>query len=210
MATKGSTKNEHLGKLKLCHENLTNDLLVKLIKNEDISEGMKQLDEMVDIIDFLENQIGREEVKTFTMVGDGKSMTICPLDGEAEKHKTSVLALEQGEEKHVTESLMNGNSMTTCPLDGGAVKDKSSVQALEQGEEKHKSESLLNCNSMTTTCPLEGGAVKDMSSVQALEQGEEKHESKSPMNGNSMTICPLDGGEVKDKTSVEVLDQVVD
>ena len=104
-----------LGKLKLCHEHITNDLLVKLIQSEDISEGMKHLDEMVDMINFL------EEVKTFTLVGDGNSMTICPLDGEAEKNKTSVKALEQREEKHVTESLMNGNSTTTCPLDGGAV-----------------------------------------------------------------------------------------
>ena len=54
MVTKGSTKNELIGKLKLCHEHLTNDLLVKLIQSEDISEGMKQLDEMVDMIDFLE------------------------------------------------------------------------------------------------------------------------------------------------------------
>ena len=44
------TKNELLKELKQCHKNLTNELLIKLMQSEDVSEGMKQLDEMVDMI----------------------------------------------------------------------------------------------------------------------------------------------------------------
>ena len=156
------TKNELLKELKQCHKNLTNELLIKLMQSEDVSGRMKQLDEMVDIINLLEDKIKVEEVVILHMVGEAQEhkqntdglitfnrMVIYPLDGGAEKDKTSVLALEHGKEKHITEGLMNANRRTICQLDRGAEKDKTSVLALEQGKEKHHTEGLKNGKCMT-------------------------------------------------------------
>ena len=174
------TKKELLKDIKLNHDNLTNELLVKsLILKEDISEGMKQLDKMEDMMDVLEIQVGREKVKTF------------PLAGEAEVTIKTQDSLEQGEEKYVT----NGNCMPICPVAGEAEKHKTSVQALEQGEEKNCTEGLLNDNCMTI-CPVAGEAEEHKTSVQALEQVEEEKEVKTsvldPEQGEEKQVSPAD------------------
>ena len=82
---KGLLKDKNLN-----HDNLTNELLFKsLILKEDISEGMGQLEKLEDEIDLMENQI-EKEVKLFL------------LEGGPEEDKTSVLVLEQKQEKHIT------------------------------------------------------------------------------------------------------------
>ena len=73
---------------------------------EDISEEMGQHDELVEKINFMEYQNEMEEENTFL------------LAGRAEKQENSVLTLEQGEEKHITEGMLKGNCMKICPPDG--------------------------------------------------------------------------------------------
>ena len=121
-------------------------------------------------------------------------MKICPPDGGAEEDKTSVLTIEQGQEKQITEGLLNGNCIQIWPPDGGAVEDKTSVLTLEQGEEKQITEGLLN-GSCIKIFPLDGGAEED----KALEQGEEKHQKASEEDKTS--VMTDEKGEEKPKTS---------
>ena len=136
MATKGSEyrknpiwKENLIGNLKdkvievkLEYQNLTNELLKKSgISAKDMSEGMRQLEEMMETIFSLQYQIQEEEISS---QNDGwKESYNLPGDESA-----SVQTQDNGKEKQESPTMMNGRMVTTCPKDGGAGDGRASVQ----------------------------------------------------------------------------------
>ena len=108
------------------HDNLTSKLLESLILDENVSEGTTLLEDMEDIIIYLEQYIQKEK------------------DCRAEDETTSVQTQEKVKEKKESPTMLKGRMVMTCPKAGGAGKYIAPVQSLEKVKEKQVSPTIVS------------------------------------------------------------------
>ena len=143
-----SPKKE-LPELKLSYANLKNVLLMKSMVFEDISDGMRQLEVMEDIIDLLEYQM--EDVKQYTFL----------LDEEAEEEIYTPGSLQLEEKMNKRPDLMNSEKVVFCLKDGEAEEEIGTPDS-QQMREKIKNSLDLNNGGKLVLCLKAGGAEQEI------------------------------------------------